>query len=99
MSLWEQDSIETRDIKQRQAAQTPNVVFVIALHYQSLQIVVLLLKAVVHRLAHVPCNNVQNKFVGPTLNSKSRTVEQSSSILRFSTSSAALTKLFLLLDY
>ena len=58
-----------------------------------------MLKAAVHRLAHVPCNSVQDKFVGPTLNSKSRTVEQSSSILRFSTSSAALTGLFLLLDY
>ena len=54
------------------------------------------LKAAVHRLAHVPCNSVQNKFVGPTLNSKSRTVKQSSSILRFSTSSAALTGLLLL---
>ena len=56
-------------------------------------------KAAVHRLAHVPCNSIQNKFVGPTLNSKLRTVEQSSSILRFSTSSATLTGLFLLLDY
>ena len=35
----------TRDIKQRQAAQTPNVVFVVASHYQSLQIEVLLLQA------------------------------------------------------
>ena len=31
--------------KQRQAARTPNVVFVVASHYQSLQIVVLLLQA------------------------------------------------------
>ena len=57
------------------------------------------LKEAVHRSAHVLCDSVQNKFVGPTLNSKSRTVVQSSSILRFSTSSAALTGLFLLLDY
>ena len=35
----------TRDIKQRQAAQTPNVVFVVASHYQSLQVVFLLLQA------------------------------------------------------
>ena len=34
-----------RDIKQRQAAQTPNVVFVVASHYQSLQVVFLLLQA------------------------------------------------------
>ena len=34
-----------RDIKQRQAARTPYVVFVVALHYQSLKIVVLLLQA------------------------------------------------------
>ena len=32
-------------IKQRQAARTPYVVFVVASHYQSLQIVVLLLQA------------------------------------------------------
>ena len=38
-------NIQARDIKQRQAAQTPNVVFVVASHYQSLQIVVLLLQA------------------------------------------------------
>ena len=54
-----------------------------------------MLKAAVHRLAHVPCDSVQNKFVGPTVNSKSRTVVQSSSILRFSTSSAALTGLII----
>ena len=36
---------DTRDIKQRQAARTPYVVFVVASHYQSLQIVVLLLQA------------------------------------------------------
>ena len=34
-----------REEKQRQAVQTPNVVFVVASHYQSLQIVVLLLQA------------------------------------------------------
>ena len=33
------------DIKQRQAAQTPNVVFVVASHYQSLQVLFLLLQA------------------------------------------------------
>ena len=33
------------DIKQRRAARTPYVVFVVASHYQSLQIVVLLLQA------------------------------------------------------
>ena len=54
------------------------------------------LKAAVHRLAHVPCDSVQNKFVGPTLNSKSRTVVQSSSILRFSTSSAAFDRAILI---
>ena len=36
---------KNHDIKQRQAAQTPNVVFVVASHYQSLPIVVLLLQA------------------------------------------------------
>ena len=36
---------KSHDIKQRQAAQTPYVVFVVASHYQSLQIVVLLLQA------------------------------------------------------
>ena len=34
----------SRDIKQRQAARTPCVVFVIASHYQSLRIIVLLLQ-------------------------------------------------------
>ena len=34
----------SRDIKQRQAAQTPYVVFVVASHYQSLRIIVLLLQ-------------------------------------------------------
>ena len=34
----------TGDIKQRQAARTHNVVFMVALHYQSLQIIVLLLQ-------------------------------------------------------
>ena len=34
----------SRDIKQRQAAQTPYVVFVVASHYQSLRILVLLLQ-------------------------------------------------------
>ena len=37
--------LKTRDKRQRQAAQTPNVVFVVASHYQSLQIVALLLQA------------------------------------------------------
>ena len=35
----------TRKEKQRQAARTPYVIFVVASHYQSLQIVVLLLQA------------------------------------------------------
>ena len=34
----------SRDIKQRQAARTPYVVFVVASHYQSLRIIVLLLQ-------------------------------------------------------
>ena len=34
----------SRDIKQRQAAQTPYVVFVVASHHQSLRIIVLLLQ-------------------------------------------------------
>ena len=36
--------ILVRKSMQRQAARTPNVVFLVALHYQSLQIVVLLLQ-------------------------------------------------------
>ena len=38
-------NVVTHDIKQRQAARTPYVVFVVALHYQCLQIVILLLQA------------------------------------------------------
>ena len=37
--------LSAHEEKQRQAARTPNVVFVVASHYQSLQIVVLLLQA------------------------------------------------------
>ena len=62
----------TRKEKQRQAARTPNVVFVVASHYQSLQIVVLLLQvfSVVWRFhAHCCCNSCSgyNRTGGSTL--------------------------------